>query len=163
MILAHLPAGYVLARALGAQRGPVLIAALIGSVLPDADMIWFHLVDDRAIHHHRYWVHIPGFWLLVAVVALPALRWLWPPALRPAIVFCLAIGIHLILDSVGGGILWLWPFDDRLYSLLEIPPTRSHWILSFLTHWSVLAEVAIIVAAAMLLRGQHKSAPRTAR
>ncbi|MEM8593156.1 MAG: metal-dependent hydrolase, partial [Pseudomonadota bacterium] len=70
MILAHLPAGYILGRAL--KPAPyVMPAALIGSMLPDFDLIFFYLIDDRAIHHHRYWVHIPGFWVILALIVLP--------------------------------------------------------------------------------------------
>lgn len=134
MILAHLPAGYLTGRALGARRGIVLWAALLGGVFPDFDMFWFHLVDHRAFHHHRYWVHIPGFWAMVALVALPLIRLLRPALFAPACAFLLAIGVHLVLDSVGGGILWLWPFNDQLYSLISVPATQSHWVcpLSFI-------------------------------
>ena len=147
MILAHLPAGYLTGRALGARRGPVLWAALLGGVFPDFDMFWFHLVDHRAFHHHRYWVHIPGFWAMAALVTLPLIRLLRPALFAPACAFLLAIAVHLVLDSVGGGILWLWPFHDQLYSLITVPPTQSHWVLSFLFHWSFLAEIAIIGSA----------------
>ena len=42
------------------------------------------------------------------------------------------------------------PANGTLYALVEVPATRSHWVLSFLTHWTMLAELAIWVAAAAL-------------
>lgn len=152
MILAHLPSGYLLGRAAGGRNRAILIAALIGSVAPDFDMLWFYLIDQGQTHHHRFWPHIPLVILGIAAVALPltaliARRWLAPVA-----TFSGAVMMHLVLDTVNGGILWLWPFSDRLYSLVTVPATRSHWVLSFLTHWSTLAELAIIAAAAFLLR-----------
>ncbi|GHC45751.1 metal-dependent hydrolase [Neogemmobacter tilapiae] len=147
MILAHLPAGYLTGRAMGARRGLVLWAALLGGVFPDFDMFWFHLVDQGSVHHHRYPVHIPGFWALVALIALPLIRLMRPALFAPACAFLAAIAVHLVLDSVGGGILWLWPFNDQLYSLIKVPATQSHWVLSFIFHWSFLAEIAIVGSA----------------
>lgn len=159
MILAHLPAGYLVGRAFGARAGPVMAAALAGAVLPDLDLIWFYLIDDRAFHHHRYWVHIPGFWAAVAAVVLPLCRIAAPQLWWPALAFFASILVHLVLDSVGGGILWLWPFDDRLIALVEVPATQSHWVLSFLAHWTVALEAAIILAAAALwLRARKATA-----
>lgn len=150
MIFAHLPAGYILSRAVKARSGPVFWAALLGSVFPDFDMLWFHLVDHASVHHHRYWVHIPGFWAVIAAICLPALAQFRPRAFLPAAVFFASIMLHLVLDSFGGGILWLWPFSTQLYSLITVPPTHTNWVLSFLLHWSFLAEIAIIAAALWL-------------
>jgi hypothetical protein len=144
MLTAHLPSGYVLARSLPPHVPYLLPAALLGAVLPDFDMIWFHLVDNRAIHH-RYWVHIPAFWLAVALPTLLILRrgkWF-----ATALVFFGAIFMHLILDSLSGGILWGAPFSDRLMSLTTVPATRSHWVWSFVFHWSFAAELLIWAAA----------------
>lgn len=150
MILAHLPSGYLVGRAFGAQRGPVMAAALAGSVLPDLDLIWFYGIDGRAFHHHLYWVHMPGFWAMVAAVALPAVRLTMPRLWRPALAFFAALLVHLILDSIGGGIAWGWPASRDLFALVEVPASRSHWVLSFLTHWTMAPEAAIILAAAVL-------------
>lgn len=149
MITAHLPAGYLLARALPPRRGllPVVLAA---SILPDLDLAWFYLVDNRAIHHHRYWVHIPAFWAMIAIVALPTLRLAAPRLLPYAGAALAAIFLHILLDSIAGDILWLWPFSDRLYALTTVPATRSHWLLSFMTHWTFLLELAIWAAAAFV-------------
>jgi hypothetical protein len=151
MILAHLPAGYLVGRSLGARKGPVLWACLIASVLPDFDMFWFHFVDNGAIHHHRYWVHVPGFWAMVAAVCLPLCALFakdWLPALAAGF---LSLFVHMVLDSIGGGIMWLWPWSDTLFSLVTVPATQSHWVLSFILHWSFLFEVVIIGLTAFLL------------
>lgn len=149
MLVAHLPSGYLLARLSGA-RGVTMAAALIGAIAPDLDLIWFYLVDDRAFHHHKYWVHAPGFWLFLALVTLPLLQAFRPALLRPALVFLAAIFLHLVLDSLGGGIMWLWPLSDQLYQLVTVPPRQSHWVLSFILHWTFMAELVITAAAALL-------------
>ena len=145
MLTAHLPSGYLLARVMPRSIPALMPAALIGAVLPDLDMIWFHLVDQGAVHHHRYWVHIPFFWAVVALFVLPVATRLrrFPTAL----VFFAAIFLHLMLDSIGGGILWGAPVSGHLFSLVEVPATRSHWILSFIFHWTFVAELMIWAAA----------------
>jgi inner membrane protein len=157
VILAHLPAGYLVGRAFGVRSGPVMAAALAGSVLPDLDLIWFYLIDDRAFHHHRYWVHIPAFWAMVAGVALPLVRLLAPGMLRPALALIAVILVHIVLDSIGGGILWFWPFDGTMSVLVEAPATQSHWVLSFLVHWTFALEAAIMLTAAALFLAARKA------
>lgn len=152
MILAHLPSGYLLGRAAGGRDRAILTAALIGSVAPDFDMLWFWLVDGGQTHHHRFWPHIPLIWVGIAAATLPLLALTVRRWLAPAAAFFAAILMHLALDTVNGGILWGWPVSNRLYSLVTVPATRLHWVLSFLTHWSTLAELAIIAAAGLLLR-----------
>jgi len=156
VLTAHLPSGYVLAYGIG--RGiPLLIpAALIGAVLPDLDMIWFHLVDQRAFHHHRYWLHIPLFWAIVAAVILPGLALFARRYLATGGIFIAAIFLHLVLDSIGGGIMWAAPFNDHLYALVTVPPTQAHWILSFVLHWTFLFEVAVWIAAVLLWRKRRQ-------
>lgn len=151
MITAHLPAGYILARSL--KQAPwVLTAALAGSILPDFDLLWFYFIDDRAIHHHRYWVHAPGFWAMVAGPAL-ALTWYGAPRLIRAVgAFFLALTLHIILDTIAGGIMWQWPFNTRLISWITVPATHNHFILSFLTHWTFLLELCVWIVAGFLWR-----------
>lgn len=152
MLTAHLPSGYVLAHGVRCNTPWLLPAALIGAVLPDLDMIWFHLVDQRSIHHHRYWVHIPLFWALVAIVILPGLAVWARRYLAVGLVFFAAIFLHLLLDSIGGGIMWAAPFNDRLYALVTVPATQAHWVLSFVLHWTFLLEIAVLVIAVLLWR-----------
>ncbi|NJM84197.1 MAG: metal-dependent hydrolase [Tabrizicola sp.] len=148
MLTAHLHSGYVLARALPPDIPRLMPVALVGAVLPDIDMVWFHLVDNGAFHHHRYWVHVPVFWLAVAAVALPLAAWLG--YLRTAAVFFAAILVHLVLDSIGGGILWGAPISDHLFEMVTVPAAHGHWILSFMLHWTFLLELLIWAAAAFL-------------
>ena len=79
MLIAHLPAGYLLGRAVAhrPQSRRVFTAILVGSVLPDVDMLWW-IMSDRSITHHVFFPHRPSTWALVALVgaamALPAGR-----------------------------------------------------------------------------------------
>lgn len=150
MLTAHLPSGYVLWRSLPRVKWG-MPAALAGAVFPDLDMLWFHFVDDRAFHHHYYWVHVPLFWLAVAAVVLPLVwRTVWRGA---ALVFLAAVFLHLLLDTIAGGILWGAPVSDHLFALVEVPPTQGTWVWSFVLHWTFLLEVAVWIASmALILR-----------
>lgn len=148
MLTAHLPSGYILGRVWPQKVSALMPVALLGAVIPDFDMIWFHFVDNGVIHHHRYWVHIPVFWLAVAVVALPV-AW-WFGVIRTAVVFFAAVFMHLLLDTISGGILWRAPFSDHLFALVEVPANYSHWIISFMLHWTFLAEILVWIAAITL-------------
>lgn len=69
MFIAHLPAGYLCAkltsrRSESPYRRLIFWSIVIGSVLPDVDMFYFHLIDNRQTHHHLYWTHLPSFWLV---------------------------------------------------------------------------------------------------
>lgn len=144
MLTAHLPSGYVLARGVVPMQW-VMPAALLGAVMPDLDMIWFHFVDMRSVHHHYYWPHIPLVWAGIALVTLPAL-W-FCKLLLPGVVFFAAILLHLLLDTIAGGILWGYPVSPDLLTLVTVPATQSHWVLSFMMHWTFLLEIAIWVLA----------------
>lgn len=149
MITAHLPSGYILGRSLKSDK-TMMIAALIGAVFPDLDMIWFYLVDARAIHHHHYWVHTPFFWSVTAGVLLPLIKIARPQYMAPALMFLMAVFLHLFLDTISGDIKWLWPFENEMYSFIDVQPRYSHWILNFILHPVFLLEVAIWIIALYL-------------
>ena len=57
MLIAHLPSGYLVGaglRRLWPAAPGVMAAALAGSVLPDADVAYFLLIDGGRRHHHDY-------------------------------------------------------------------------------------------------------------
>jgi inner membrane protein len=148
MLTAHLPSGYVLGRHWPRVDRRVMVAALVGAVVPDLDMIWFWFVDQGAWHHHLYWPHLPWVWALAALVAIPAL---WATVWRrPALAFFAAILLHLLLDSISGGIAWAAPVDMTLLSLVTVPASYGHWIISFVLHWTLLLELAVWAAAIAL-------------
>lgn len=160
MISAHLPAGYITGRCL-APSGAIVIAAVIGGILPDMDLIWFYFVDDRTFHHHSYWVHIPAFWATLALLFV-AIQSLMPPLWRRCSwAFFLAILVHLLLDSIAGDIKWLWPLSDQFYHAVTVPARYDNWILNFILHPVFLLEIVIWAVALFLWvrRPSGKSKP----
>jgi inner membrane protein len=136
-----------------------MAAAQAGSVFPDLDMLYFHLVDERRTHHHLYITHWPLFWLACGVVILPALRWLRPSYLFPAAAFFVAVMLHMVLDSVAAPLHWLMPFDGTAIELVTVPAVYSNWIWSFVLHWTFGLEIAICLAALWIALRRRKRQP----
>ncbi|MBE1203917.1 metal-dependent hydrolase [Aminobacter carboxidus] len=153
MLIAHLPAGFVLGtlvRDLGRGARTIMPAALLGSVAPDLDMFYFYLIDGQQTHHHSYFTHWPLFWTGLGVVALPLVKWLWPQLFAAAMVFFTAVMTHMVLDSIATPMQWLMPFSDVTVELVTIPARYSHWVLSFILHWTFALELVICAWAALL-------------
>ncbi len=113
-------------------------------------MLWFYLIDDRAFHHHRYWVHIPAFWAVIAAITLPLITILKRRYLPATVTFFAALLIHICLDTISGDILWGWPFSDTFTHLITITPRFDNWVLNFILHPVFAFELLIWAAAAYL-------------
>jgi inner membrane protein len=142
MIIGHFPAGYlasVVARRFGADH-VVGIGILIGSVLPDVDLLRAWYLDGGGVHHHTYITHRPLFWLSVALVGF---------VLRTRILTGIGLGglVHMALDSIVGEIAWGWPLTAAGTTLFFVPVTHEIWVLSFLVHWTFAVELAVLFAA----------------
>ncbi|MEM6587144.1 MAG: metal-dependent hydrolase [Pseudomonadota bacterium] len=161
MITAHLPAGYLTGRAF-AIAGPTLWAAVLGGILPDFDLIWFYLIDDRAFHHHHYLVHVPAFWAAIALVVFPLIRVFQPRWTWPAIAFFAALFVHICLDAIAGGIKWFWPFSNELFYIVTVEAVQRHWLLNFIIHPIFLLEIAIWIAAFVVWHRTRRARQRKA-
>lgn len=154
MFIAHAPAGYLLTRALWARlddRTP-MGAALVASLLPDIDMLWFFLVDGRQHGHHSYLTHLPAFWTwALGVAAIGALCARRRDLARTSLCLWLNLMLHLLLDSAFSGIKWLWPLRDTYLGLFAVPRRYDLWWANFLLHWTFLLELGICGAALAVL------------
>jgi inner membrane protein len=154
MLIAHLPSGYIVAhlsrqyRQLGTKT--VVAATLFGAIFPDIDMVYFYLIDNQQTHHHEYITHWPllyaflfviGISLYIANQSKPFFFLVW---------FSIAAIMHMMLDSIAAPMMWFAPFSDWKLELIEIPASQSHWILSFLVHWTFLLELSLCTLALFL-------------
>jgi hypothetical protein len=143
MMIAHLPAGYLVTRRLPPSRG-VLAAGLLGSVAPDLDMLWW-LATGGHTHHHAYVTHFPSVWLLglasAAVARSPV-----------GVAFALNGLVHLVLDTVVGDIAWFAPFAMRRFALLTVTDRYDPWWLNFVLHESFALEIGLLGAALWVWR-----------
>lgn len=165
MIIGHLPAGY-LAATVGLDRAGVapaerpwlLGAALVGSMVPDFDILAFYTVGGN-VHHHAYPTHWPLLWLAVTVVGTGiALLVRRPLGVRLTLMFGAATLLHLALDSIAGAVQWGAPFSDRALTLVVVPARYDWWVTSMVLHWTFAVEVALwITAGFVFLRRRRRS------
>ena len=153
MITAHLPAGYILGRALsgGRAKAEILWPAMLGAVLPDIDLLYYYFVDQGQVHHHLYPAHWPLFWL--GLCLLPALTAAGAGQVRLLMAILAFLGgalLHLALDTIASPVYWLMPFDQAPVELVQVPARYGHWAISFLLHWTFLIELSIWILAATL-------------
>lgn len=150
MFIGHLPGAYLVFRTAAPNLGKLAFAAaMVGAVAPDIDILWFYLVDDRGHHHHSYLTHRPIIWAGFLLAGMMIRIW----ALRTGtfLTFFGAGGlVHMVLDSITGEVAWLWPFSDATHPLVVVQATHSHWILSFLNHWTFKVEIVITVIALLV-------------
>ncbi|WP_377193153.1 metal-dependent hydrolase [Ruegeria meonggei] len=159
MFIGHLPGAYLFFRtaAPGVDK-LAFTAAMIGALAPDLDMLWFYLVDSRAHHHHAYLTHRPILWVGIVLAGL-MLRLRMPRAGIVLIFFGAGGVVHMALDSIVGEIAWGWPLLDASHPLVTVQATHSHWILSFLNHWTFAVEIAITVLALIVWRRRRRPIP----
>lgn len=166
MFIAHLPAGYLLAKMLRSSslgRKAVMAAALLGAIAPDLDLVYFYTVDARQHHHHSYWTHYPSIWIVLMLTAWGISRFKhWRASGVWLLVFSMSGFLHILLDCIVGDIPLLAPWSMRFYALAAVPAQYHPWWLNFLLHWSFLLELLIISAFAWLLvsgRKNHDAPP----
>jgi len=157
MIVAHLPAGYLvgrsvagpLARKTGVSPQRLIAVLVFMSVAPDLDWIWYFFGEHSQRLHHHFWTHIPAFWLLVGLCGGAVALLARSPKIG-AYTLAVTAGalLHLVLDTINGGILWLQPWSAQDFRWLEVPSRYDFWVANFLFHWSFLFEIGILVAAA---------------
>lgn len=153
MFIAHLPAGYILTRVLQHKhrRGDYLWIGLLASVLPDIDLLYFYLIDNRQNAHHSYFTHLPLFWLsLWGMIALAG-KWIKGYSPYATTLFFSCIMLHMCLDSIAAPTYWLYPLSDSAIELVQVPARYGWWVWNFLFHWSFLLEMIIVSTALWIL------------
>ena len=162
MFIGHIPAGYLATKGVlkilsrrhteHLRPGHVLFWGIIGSVLPDFDVLYFYLIDNRQHLHHGYWTHIPFFWC-----AIFSLIFLFSFAFQriPLRVCTLACGmnvfLHLFLDTIVGKIRWLYPLSARDIVFFHVPSVHDWWVWNFVFHWTFLFEIALMLIAVYIM------------
>jgi len=153
MFIGHLPAGYILTKTLQKKLGTTkyLFFGLLGSMIADIDIFYFYLIDNRQNLHHGYWIHIPFYWMMIAIVTI-LLFWILKKKdyIIASIIFFSNIFLHLFLDTIVGKIEWLYPITDKGYFLFDVPAVYDFWVWNFVFHWTFLFEIGIVVWAVVL-------------
>jgi inner membrane protein len=119
-IVSHAAVPLALGLGLGKERisGSLLVAGIIASMLPDADVMLFRFgATYDTPWAHRGFSHSLAFAICVGLLAALALRRWSPPLLAFAFV-AVSAASHGLLDMMtngGHGVAILWPFTDYRY------------------------------------------------
>lgn len=110
---------------LGLSTNGLMIAGLVGSVLPDIDFVFFKYVKD----HHNSWPHAPLFWIAIYLLII-TLGFILKNQIIKGYSTALIIGIliHLSLDWFSGrtaGIRIFYPFSEQVFSLYPLNPQKG--------------------------------------
>lgn len=126
---------------------------MCGAIAPDADLLYFYLVDHRQHHHHSYLTHFPVLWL---ALLLAAFVWMLSTSARRwaalTVAFALNGLLHMVLDTVVGDIWWFAPFTDKPYAFFAVPDIYKPWWLNFVLHWSFALELILVLYAMRMWR-----------
>jgi inner membrane protein len=161
VFLAHLPAGYLLTKRIEARCGVsgLMPVGLVASVLPDLDLFRFYVLDGRRVLHHEYWTHVPFWWAIIAATwclgfAVTRHR----RGLAGSAVFFGNIFLHLVLDTIVGGVAWFAPFSRRPFALVIVPAGHQWWVLNFVLHWTFVLELLVVAwAVSEAVRGAARA------
>ncbi len=155
MFIAHLPAGYLLSKYFASKSkthkipwGIFVALGLVGSILPDLDLFYFYLIDERQHQHHSYWTHIPIYWICIYIIVASMFILKKNKKLLFITTFIfIDVMLHIILDTVAGGIIWGYPRSTEYFSFFTVLPQYNWWVLNFILHWTFLFEMTIIIFA----------------
>lgn len=173
MLIAHFPAGYLCTRVLLQSRRDRIpasdyriyfCAGLLGSVLPDVDILYYYLryyiAGQWYPGHHAYWSHTPFYWLIIfTVLIVSSLAFK-----RQRFLFALYIGgmnllLHFWLDSFAGRIKWLYPISNKAFGIFTIPRHYQWWVWDYAFHWTFGIELAIVVVCLYVVINDIRYSP----
>ena len=125
----HIAAGFITAKALlhfthpelaAIQQTQLLWWGMFFGFAPDLDTFvsfakeraWF--VINRGNNHRKFFSHAPFLWLCAGLlVYFLSVDVYWKTV---GLLIWLGSWSHFLLDSIEYGIMWLWPFSDRIYA-----------------------------------------------
>ena len=151
MLIAHIPSGYLVAKAFKQEKKSVVVSSVIFSIWPDLGLIYFYFFETSGMIHRQYFPHLPIVMVTAFVVTLPLYYTKFFEKLRIYYLLFFANWlVHLLLDTYTERIFWLYPLSAHGLRLIEIPAVFSHWIISMVLHWSFVVELAIVAFALVL-------------
>jgi len=162
MLLAHAPAGYLLTRLLSRtifknsvdpKRSDrlyqlLMVAGIIGAILPDFDFLYQIFFGSRKDSHHAYITHIPLFWVGICSLLVAVGYWRKNRHfIAVAITGCMSALLHLGCDTITGVIYWFAPLGKKGINLFAVSDVHLWWVHNYTYHWTFLLEIAIVAVA----------------
>lgn len=146
------------------QLNALLVIGTLAGDLPDIDLIRLTIEERlgtiKVKSHREYFTHAAAFWMIIGLVVIGA-GFIFGSVFTKYLGLILWAGTwsHLIFDSIEDGVMWLWPFSKKRYSLLmrtyqaiDGGPHSITYYWNFITreyprYWTFYAEVLVTVVA----------------
>lgn len=171
----HIAGGYLVAYSLIKITQPQFLQGELDQLMwygmffafaPDLDMFFAFLKQgtckiQEKYNHRKFYSHMPLVWLFAGVAVMAFSQNLF--GLYIGLLVWLASWIHFLFDSLQYGIMWLFPFSKRLFSVkdtclkIEITEKRffPYW-RAFLKNYATrfrltfLCEIGVICIALII-------------
>ena len=149
----HIAAGYLTTYALlkvthqnfsPEQTTQLLWWGALFGFLPDIDsFVAFarekaFMVKNQKNNHRKQFTHAPLLWFIfgmIVVLLAPNSYWRYV-----GLLLWLASWSHFLLDSIQYGIMWLWPFSNRIFALRDRERDFQIQDNSFFGYWSTFVK-----------------------
>ena len=135
-----------------------LFFGMLAAILPDFDLIYFVFQGNNEFGHRYYFSHKPFIYLALLVVLYIVYLFNKKAWFKTAlIVFFVNVFLHFILDSYFVGISWLWPYNNKLFGLVELNYQLGGRGMAYFHHWYFGVEVLLwLLAGALVLKNKFK-------
>lgn len=169
----HIAAGYLTAEALlhfahpavtPEQKTQLLWWGVFWGFAPDIDVFYYFFSNKTLLvagggskkDHRSYLSHAPILWLIAGLLIYFFAGSIYLKYI--GLLLWLGSWSHFLLDSIDYGIMWLWPFDKKIYALFNQNVKRPVSEKNFFAHvWKYLKlytkmatfylEIIVIVTA----------------
>lgn len=170
LIPGHLAIGYLLSLLILKTLNPefnqseINILLLLGSIfaiLPDIDTISYLFKFNENTTHKQFISHTPFLWLIIGLAFFLMSTTIFLQTL--ALIFLIVTLSHFVLDSIEYGIMWLWPFSRKQFSIHKIKsekPKKNDSLYSYykriffkeyLKSWAFYLEILVVGVALFFL------------
>ena len=148
------------------ERKKLLLLGTAAGTLPDVDVLLYALKTrslefGRDFDHHRWVTHTFPFYIIPGLLVYLYARSRQRPSLaRLAVVMTTGAATHVLQDAVGSGtgIMWAWPFSQRMDGIIVLHTTGKAWRQAYQRHpvaWieRLLVATAVVTCLVDLVRG----------
>ena len=156
MLIAHGPAGYLVGvtATRARRRLDLVIAGIVGGLLPDLDAVGYHLGIVQGFHRATP-LHWPSVWIALTLIGLTVI--LFKRGMGEIItVIGVSALVHCGLDMTMAPLYWGAPFHWHSYEMVHVPGGWSPYWLGFIFYWTFLPEIMIWIAAFWLWWNRRK-------
>ncbi len=160
MIFSHAPAGYIITyfsskiskiKFTKKQTFWIFLFGIIFAIFPDLDLFYYYFISASETHRALI-THTPILYLAISLIVF-LVGYFTKKRIVKFISFIILISSfsHLLLDSIGSGVAWLYPFDKLPYGLLSFSSLSEGFYGEnfFAINYSI--EISILVVFLNLL------------